>query len=115
LLSVTINDDHTIAVGTCTGKDAFTKGKIHIYDVRTKQAVHTIEADTSKGVTKIAFQPPKWAISAAAKTPATTPNVPAPIIAPINAANITVDAMEMFSPINKGLLSFNCSQSESAN
>ena len=51
LFSVTINDEHTVAMGT-------TLGRILIYDVRLKTVVHTIQSPEAN-ISSLAFQPPK--------------------------------------------------------
>ncbi|KAJ3309860.1 Protein nedd1 [Boothiomyces sp. JEL0838] len=60
LISISINDDHIVAVGNA-------KGQILLYDIRTKKLQHTIQTDSPCSISSLAFQPPKWAISACQK------------------------------------------------
>ena len=51
-MSVSINDDHSVAVGSAGGS-------VVIYDVRWKGPVLTIPAQSSAPVLSLTFQPPK--------------------------------------------------------
>ena len=52
LISVTINDEHTVAIGDSSGN-------IHIYDVRLKKVVSTVATNVKSSVSCLLFQPPK--------------------------------------------------------
>lgn len=55
LTSVTINEDHSVAVGT-------SKGSVILYDVRWKGPVFMIPSQSNAAVKSLAFQPPKVSI-----------------------------------------------------
>jgi protein NEDD1 len=52
LTSVSINDDHSVAVGT-------SEGTLIVYDVRFKGAIATISSGSLAAIKSLAFQPPK--------------------------------------------------------
>jgi hypothetical protein len=93
ILSISINDEHIVAIGT-------TGGKILFYDTRAKEQLHVIQMNGQ--VRGVAFQCPKWAVSASLKDAVfVEPNQPP------NDTKVEVEQaisqktahMDMFSPI----------------
>jgi hypothetical protein len=58
LLSISINDEHLVVMGN-------TNGEMLFYDLRLKSIVHKIQCQGP--VTHVAFQAPKWAVTASIK------------------------------------------------
>eukprot|EP00842_Homolaphlyctis_polyrhiza_P005052 jgi/Hompol1/5548/HPOL_004532-RA len=65
-MSISINDDHIVAAGTATGK-------ILIYDVRMKAVIEILDTLAKSNVSRVYFQPPKWATDVAIKEPPIVP------------------------------------------
>ncbi|XJO70944.1 hypothetical protein BDV3_000543 [Batrachochytrium dendrobatidis] len=108
LMSVSINDDHIVAIGT-------SNGTVLVYDVRMKAVIHKFDTLTEQSVSRIRFQPPRWAIDVASKEPAILPkNIQsAPHDQRKDSTKPAIsfeDPMAMFSPVNNNKVSKRHSQ-----
>ncbi|KAH9265831.1 hypothetical protein BASA83_010965 [Batrachochytrium salamandrivorans] len=98
LMSVSVNDEHAVAMGTANGK-------VLVYDVRMKSIMHTFDTLSTHDVTRLRFQPPKWVTEVAAKEPLISHRNPTLVQQDLRRklSKPTIsfdDPMTMFSPVN---------------
>ena len=110
---MSINDDHSVAVGT-------SGGSVIVYDVRWKGPILTLPPLSQTPVKSVAFQPPNWAMDMASKEKAFVPVTRQTRMSPNlesgdtllmqdTAKNTTAyehNLMDVFSPVNVKRKSF---------